>query len=126
MRPWASDPRFVHHVRTVLDAAIAKDPIAAARIIAPVVIERADLVRQRQTVMTPKLKGLADKLRSVTASVEARANALADRLDKVDGSSAANTARINAELDAIDAAVHQVEDLVNQMSNGGPPLAPSP
>lgn len=75
--------------------------------------------------MTPKLQGLAAKMRDVTASIEGRALQLSDRLDKADRSSAQNADRVHAELDKIEAAVRQVEDLANQMSNGGPPLEDS-
>lgn len=72
--------------------------------------------------MTPKLQALAGKLRDVRARVEQRAVELSDRLDKVDQSSETNAGRLHTELDKIDAAVREVEDLANQMTNGGPPL----
>ena len=75
--------------------------------------------------MTPKLQSLASKLRDVTGSIEARAEKLIDRLDKADQKSSEADTRAHAELGKIEEAVRSVEDLVNQMSNGAPPLGGS-
>lgn len=72
--------------------------------------------------MTPKLQSLAGKLRDVQASIEGRTEKLIARLDGADKAHEQATARAHGELDKIEQAVGQVEDLVNQMSNGGPPL----
>lgn len=92
-----------------------------------VLAERVSAVRKSRAIfvglaMTPKLQALSSKLRDVTQQIEARAEKLSSRLDVADGKSADADARAHAELDKIEQAVRSVEDLVNQMSNGGPPL----
>lgn len=77
---------------------------------------------KRGSFMTPKLQTLAGKLRDVTQSIEQRTEKLVGRLESVDRKHAEADAKAHAEVDKIEEAVRGVEDLVNQMSNGGPPL----
>lgn len=72
--------------------------------------------------MTPKLQSLSGKLRDVTASIEGRAEKLIARLERADQASQGADTKAHAEVDKVEAGVRAVEDLVNQMSNGGPPL----
>jgi hypothetical protein len=73
-----------------------------------------------------QLQSLASKLRGVTASMEGRAQDLIERLAKVDNASADAIARAHVELEKTDAAARSVEDLINRLSNGGPPLEEGP
>lgn len=72
--------------------------------------------------MTPKLQGLKAKLQDVTSGIEKRAETLMMRLDRADQASATADSKAHAEVDKIENAVRGIEDLVNQLSNGGPPL----
>lgn len=79
-------------------------------------------VSPREVPMTPKLQGLASKLRHVTQSIEDRAVRLADRLDSVDQKDAEAHAKVHTEIDKIEDASRGLDDFANQVSNGGPPL----
>ena len=74
---------------------------------------------------TPNLDLLAaGAFDSFTARVDRAMGAVVARLQSVGGSAETSAAKLNSAIDPIEAVVKQVDDAANQLTNGGPPLAP--
>lgn len=82
--------------------------------------------RRHRLTYAPQIKSLADKLASVSRRLGARTEALSARLDVADQKHEAAVSLHHGVLDQVEAYTNEIENLARQMSNGGPPLDPSP
>lgn len=72
--------------------------------------------------MATQLTALLGLHKVVTAGLESRAKKLADRLGELQRRGEAVMSKHEQQLDAVEADIRQSEDVINQLSNGGPPL----
>lgn len=71
------------------------------------------------------IKRLADRYRDVVGRLGARADELTARVDHADVVGHEAFDRHSTALDLIEHGIREIEDLTNQLSNGGPPLEAS-
>ncbi len=77
----------------------------------------------RENSMTAQaMRRLAEKHKSVLSHLGARADALTARLERAENLGDAAMDKHDRGMDDVEASVREVEDLVNQLSNDGPPL----
>ena len=72
--------------------------------------------------MTSKLTALADLAAQASKDIDAAASASMDRLTKAKAKALDATAKIDAVSAQIESGVAAVENMANQLTNGGPPL----
>lgn len=73
--------------------------------------------------MVAQLTALAGLSKMVTSSLEARAQKLTVRLEDLQRRGDTVMSKHETMLDSTEAQIREAEDAVNQLSNGGPPLA---
>jgi hypothetical protein len=72
--------------------------------------------------MTSKLAGLAGLAKTVAVNVEAKAAETSDRLTKAQAGAAVAIDKLNTVAAGVESSTSALEDVVNQLTNGGPPL----
>lgn len=73
--------------------------------------------------MVAQLTALAGLRKTVVSGLETRAQKLADRLKALEERGNTVMSKHEQALDDTEAEIKEAEDAVNQLSNGGPPLA---
>lgn len=124
-------PDFTSHVRDVLYAAVAKDPKAAAALLAPLVIERAQLVKDiRMADKFPNLSGVAGAIDKLTHAIEDDAKAVLAKIEEVAGKRTRVFNKAQSKIVVRDAALDEADQALDKLDaalgdNGGPPLPTS-
>ncbi len=79
--------------------------------------------REREKLMTPKLRGIRASLDKVRHALESDADKLAARLENVDARRKAVFEATNGAVDSVERDIKEVEELITDMERGnGAPL----
>lgn len=94
------------------------ESIKSATVIAAALVNREGLTM----ALRDKFKALADRAKKLPADLEKQADAVSRRLDDLDRRGVNAFGAMHVSLDDVEAGVTATEDLVNQLTNGGPQI----